>query len=148
MKISYKPTVLAAGGICLFIVLFVICGCFCAPSKVAKAGLCDLLSPQMVKFYEAEIAKEEVLSNKSADNIKAIAARFGIDEQKARCAVLLYDLANRTGGGIDFPTIAKMSEFGMLAFAKKRGEIYSSTLPAEEKERLKQRASEILGIRL
>ena len=88
------------------------------------------------------------MSNKSGENVRAIAARFGIDEQKARCAILLFDLANRTGGGIDFPDIAKMSEFKMLAFAKQRGEIFASTLPPGEKGRLKQRASELIGIRL
>ena len=107
-----------------------------------------MLSDEIVKFYEEEIAKEAVLSNKSGENVRAIAARFGIDEQKARCAILLFDLANRTGGGIDFPEIAKMSEFKMLAFAKQRGEIFSSTLLPGEKARLKQRASELIGIRL
>lgn len=147
MNLSRRLIVLATSGILTVIALFAICGAF-APSKVAQAGLCDLLSDEIVKFYEEEIAKEAVLSNKSGENVRAIAARFGIDEQKARCAILLFDLANRTGGGIDFPEIAKMSEFKMLAFAKQRGEIFSLTLPPSEKARLKQRASELIGIRL
>lgn len=148
MKISYKPTILAAGGICLVVALFVICGCFSAPREVAEAGLCDLLTPEIVKFYEEEIAKEQVLSSKSEQNVKAIATRFEIDEQKAKCAVLLFDFSKRTGGGITFPEIANMSEFKMLAFAKQRGEIYGQTLSKEDKEELKQKASALLGIRL
>ena len=147
MQLSKRLIVLATSGILTVIALFAICGAF-APSKVAQAGLCDLLSDEIVKFYEEEIAKEAVLSNKSGENVRAIAARFGIDEQKTRCAILLFDLANRTGGGIDFPEIAKMSGFKMLAFAKQRGEIFSSTLLPGEKARLKQRASELIGIRL
>lgn len=148
MKNSYKPTILAAGGICLVVALFVICGCFAAPREVADAGICDLLTPEIVKFYEEEIAKEQVLSSKSEQNVKAIAIRFGIDEQKAKCAILLFDFSKRTGGGITFPEIADMSEFKMLAFAKQRGEIYGQTLDKEDKEELKQKASALLGIRL
>lgn len=148
MKISYKPTILAAGGICVIVALFVICGCFCAPKEVADAGVCDLLTPEIVKFYEEEIAKERVLSSKSEQNVKAIANRFGIDEQKAKCAILLFDFSKRTGGGITFPEIANMNEFKMLAFAKQRGEIYGQTLNKEDKEELKKKASDLLGIRL
>ncbi len=148
MKISYNPTILAAGGICVIVALFVICGCFFTPKEVADAGVCDLLTPEIVKFYEEEIAKEQVLSSKSEQNVKTIATRFGIDEQKAKCAILLFDLSKRTGGGITFPEIANMSEFRMLVFAKQRGEIYGKTLGKEDKEELKQKASDLLGIRL
>lgn len=148
MKISKKLIVFAAGGICLIIALFLLLGCFFAPCKVANAGLCDLLTPGIVAFYEEEIAKEAVLSNKSDDYVAAIATRYGIDLAKAKCAIILYDLANRTGGGITFPEIARMSEFKMLAFARQRGMIFSQNLPEQEKERLKRRASELIGIRL
>ncbi len=148
MKISYKPTILAAGGICLIVALFAICGCFCTPKEVATAGFCDLLTPEIVKFYEEEIAKEQVLSSKSEQNVKAIANRFEIDEQKAKCAILLFDFSKRTGGGITFPEIANMSEFKMLVFAKQRGEIYGQTLSKEDKAELKRKASVLLGIGL
>ncbi len=148
MGISNKPTILAVGGICLIVALFAICGCFCAPKEVANAGFCDLLTPEIVKFYEEEIAKEQVLSSKSEQNVKAIASRFGIDEQKAKCAILLFDFSKRTGGGITFPEIANMSEFKMLAFAKQRGDIYGQTLSKEDKEELKRKASVLLGIGL
>ena len=148
MKISKKPIVFAAGGICLIIAQFVLFGCVFAPCKVANAGLCNLLTPEIVAFYEEEIAKEAVLSNKSDDYVAAIATRYGIGLSKAKCAILLYDLANRTGGGTTFPEIARMSEFKMLAFARQKGLIFSQDLPEQEKERLKRRASELIGIRL
>ena len=120
MKISKKPIVFAAGGICLIIALFVLFGCVFAPCKVANAGLCNLLTPEIVAFYEEEIAKEAVLSNKSDDYVAAIATIYGMGLSKAKCAILLYDLANRTGGGTTFPEIARRSECTMLAFANKR----------------------------
>ncbi len=148
MKISYNPIILAVGGICFIVALFAVCGCFAVPSEVAEAGICDLLTPEVVKFYEEEIAKEQILSSKSEQNIKAIAQRFDIDEQKAKCAILIFDFSKRTGGGITFPEIVNMSEFKMLIFAKQRGEIYGQTLCKEDKAELKRKASVLLGIGL
>ena len=65
MQLSKRLIVLATSGILTVIALFAICGAF-APSKVAQAGLCDLLSDEIVKFYEEEIAKEAVLSTRAA----------------------------------------------------------------------------------
>ncbi len=123
-------------------------GYFCGERRVAEAGLFDMLTPEMVEFYETEIAKEKVLSSKSDRTVRAIAARYGIDEQKARCVILLYDFAKRTGGGVDFPEIAKMSEYKMFALAKQRSDVFVAKLTDEEKERLKQKASALIGIRL
>lgn len=149
MKVSNKPIVIAWGGICLILILFVICGFAFSHGNVADAaGLYSLLTPKIVTFYEQEIAKEAVLSDKSDDNLRAVAARYGIEVDKAKCAIVLFDLANRTGGGVTFPEIARMSEFKMLAFARQRGMIFSQNLPQQERDRLKQRASELLGIRL
>ena len=49
MQLSKRLIVLATSGILTVIALFAICGAF-APSKVAQAGLCDLLSDEIVEF--------------------------------------------------------------------------------------------------
>ena len=71
--------------------------------NVCEAGsVFDLLTPKVVEFYEKEIAGEKVLSQKSDAQLASIAKRYDITVQKARAVIVLYDFANRTGGGADF----------------------------------------------
>ena len=117
--------------------------------NVCDAGsIFDMITPEIVAFYENEIAGEKVLSNKTDAQLAGIANRYNISVAKAKGVIVTYDFANRTGGGIDFPSIAKMSDMKMLAFVKGRAEIYMSDFTNEQKEELKQKAMDVLGFKI
>lgn len=116
--------------------------------NVCEAGsIFDMITPEVVAFYENEIAGEKVLSNKTDAQLTGIAKRYDISVAKAKGVIVTYDFANRTGGGIDFPSIAKMSDMKMLAFVKDRTEIYTAEFTKEQKEELKQKAMDALGFK-
>ncbi len=112
------------------------------------ASIYDVITPEVVAFYEREISLKKVLSNKSQKQLERIASRYEISVPKAKGAIIAYDFAKLTGDDTDFPTIASMSDLQMLAFVKARGEVYSSSLTPERKEEIKQKASDELGIKL
>lgn len=115
--------------------------------NVCDAGsIFDMITPEIVAFYENEIAGEKVLSNKTDAQLAGIAKRYNISVAKAKGVIVTYDFANRTGGGIDFPSIAKMSDMKMLAFVKGRAEIYMSDFTNEQKEELKKKGDGCVGI--
>lgn len=117
--------------------------------NVCEAGsVFDLLTPKVVEFYENEIAGEKVLSDKSDAQLASIAKRYDITVQKARGVIIVYDFANRTGGGADFPDIAKMNEIKMLSFVKERADVFTADFSKEQKEELKQKAMAALGFKL
>lgn len=116
--------------------------------NVCSAGsIFDMITPEVVAFYENEIAGEKVLSNKTDAQLAGIAKRYDISVAKAKGVIVTYDFAKRTGGGIDFPSIAKMSDMKMLAFVKDRTEIYTAEFTKEQKEELKQKAMDALGFK-
>lgn len=112
------------------------------------ASIFDCVTPEVVRFYEEEIAGEQIISDKSEAQLCAIAKRYGISVAKARGALIVYDFSNRTGGGVDFPQIAQMSELKILSFFKARAEVYKQSLSEEKKEELKQKAKDTLGLSL
>lgn len=117
--------------------------------NVCDAGSAfDLLTPKVVEFYEKEIAGEKVLSQKTDAQLASIAKRYDITVQKARVVIVVYDFANRTGGGADFPDIAKMNEMKMFSFVKERGDVFMADFSKEQKEELKQKAMAALGFKL
>ena len=106
----------------------------------------DMVSPKVIEFYETEIAGEKVVSNKSEKQIENIAQKYSISDKKAQGVLLIYDFCKRTGGGIDFPTIAKMSDGKIIALVKERGKVYEQSISEEKKADLKRKSKEIFGI--
>lgn len=135
----------------LAIVAAVLAGVFVAS---LEDGVCeafsvyDMISPRIIEFYETEIAEEKVVSSKSAKQIENIANRYAISVKKAQGVLIVYDFCNRTGGGVDFPSIAQMSESKVISLVKKRVKVYESSITEEKKNDLKVKAKENLGISL
>ncbi len=106
----------------------------------------DMVSSQVVDFYEEEIAGEKVVSDKSAKQIENIAQKYSISDKKAQGVLIVYDFCKRTGGGMDFPTIAKMSDGKIVALVKARAKVYEQSISDEKKADLKRKSKEIFGI--
>lgn len=106
----------------------------------------DMVSPKVVDFYESEIAGEKVVSDKSAKQIENIAQKYSISDKKAQGVLIVYDFCKRTGGGTDFPTIAKMSDGKIVALVKARAKVYEQSISDEKKADLKRKSKEIFGI--
>lgn len=106
----------------------------------------DMVSPKVVEFYESEIAGEKVVSDKSAKQIENIAQKYSISDKKAQGVLIVYDFCKRTGGGMDFPTIAKMSDGKIVALVKARAKVYEQSVSEEKKADLKRKSKEIFGI--
>ena len=106
----------------------------------------DMVSPKIIDFYESEIAGEKVVSDKSEKQIENIAQKYSISDKKAQGGLIVYDFCKRTGGGMDFPTIAKMSDGKIIALVKARAKVYEQSISEEKKTDLKRKSKEILGI--
>ena len=106
----------------------------------------DMVSPKIVDFYESEIAGEKVVSDKSEKQIENIAQKYSISDKKAQGVLIVYDFCKRTGGGMDFPTIAKMSDGKIIALVRARAKVYEQSISEEKKTDLKRKSKEILGI--
>lgn len=115
--------------------------------NVCKAiSVFDMVSPKIIDFYESEIAGEKVVSDKSAKQIENIAQKYSISDKKAQGVLIVYDFCKRTGGGMDFPTIAKMTDGKIIALVKARAKVYEQSISEEKKADLKRKSKEILGI--
>ena len=87
-----------------------------------------------------------MVSDKSVKQIENIAQKYSISDKKAQGVLIVYDFCKRTGGGIDFPTIAKMSDGKIIALAKERGKVYEQSISDEKKAELKRKSKEIFRI--
>ncbi len=145
-----KKIIKIVGLAVLFFAIFnVVCGVSTSTNQrdIGKAfSVFDMVSPKVIEFYETEIAGEKVVSNKSEKQIENIAQKYSISDKKAQGVLLIYDFCKRTGGGIDFPTIAKMSDGKIIALAKERGRVYEQSISEEKKADLKRKSKEIFGI--
>lgn len=145
-----KKIIKIVGLAVLFFAIFnVVCGVSTQKNQrdIGKAfSVFDMVSPKVIEFYETEIAGEKVVSNKSEKQIENIAQKYSISDKKAQGVLLIYDFCKRTGGGIDFPTIAKMSDGKIIALAKERGKVYEQSISEEKKADLKRKSKEIFGI--
>lgn len=103
---------------------------------VAEAGLYDILNPQLIELYETEIAGEKIISSKSASQLQRSADRYSVSVQKMKCMILLQDFSARMGKSIGMNSLAEMSDFNLLSYAKGLIDEYAKTLDPEEKSRL------------
>lgn len=145
-----KKTIRIIGFAVLFLAIFnVVCNVSASKNQrdICKAfSVFDMISPKVVEFYETEIAGEKVVSDKSVKQIENIAQKYSISDKKVQGVLIVYDFCKRTGGGIDFPTIAKMSDGKIIALAKERGKVYEQSISDEKKAELKRKSKEIFGI--
>ena len=145
-----KKIIKIVGLAVLFFAIFnVVCGVSTSKNQrdICKAfSVFDMVSPKVIEFYETEIAGEKVVSNKSEKQIENIAQKYSISDKKAQGVLLIYDFCKRTGGGFDFPTIAKMSDGKIIVLAKERGKVYEKSISDEKKADLKRKSKEIFGI--
>ncbi len=107
----------------------------------------SLITPEIIEFYETEIANEKVLSNKSNSQITRTAKALSIDVDKTKAIILLQDFASRTGDSVNLSDLAKMNELKLLSFAKERVDIYLKDLPPERVEYLKSTLKGLLSKR-
>lgn len=114
-------------------------------------GVCDgfsiyaILSDDIIDFYETEIAGEKVVSDKTQKQIANIANRYGVEENKAKGLLIVYDLCERTGDRVDFPTLAKMRDSQIMQLIKDRARVYEQSLDEQSKARLKEKSKGLLG---
>lgn len=107
----------------------------------------SLITPEIINFYETEIANEKVLSNKTETQLKRTAKALSIDVDKTRAIILLQDFASRTGDSVNLSTLAKMNDLKVLSFAKERVDVYLRDLPPERVEYLKSTLKSLLSNR-
>ncbi len=141
MKVVFKISVIIA--VCLMAT-----GTYCLirPDGVCSAwSVYDMLSDDVILFYESEIAGEAVVSDKSQKQIENIASRYSIDARKATGLLLVYDFCERTGGGVDFPELVKMKDAKIIRLVKARAKVYDETIDEQKRESVKEKAKEILG---
>lgn len=143
-----KTAINFIGALCISFLL----ACFLLPiakeSVVCDAALVDILTPEIIEFYESEISKKQVVSDKSDEWIERTAQRYGISPQKVKAVLIVKDFCETTGEDRTFLELSKESDFALFEIVKARSDVFTSTLDDEQKQNLKQKASELLGIKL
>lgn len=120
--------------------------CFAQSEGVCNGfSIYAILSDDIINFYETEIAGKKVVSDKTQKQIENIANRYDIEENKAKGLLIVYDLCERTGDRVDFPTLAKMRDSQIVQLIKDRARVYEQSLDEVSKSRLKEKCKELLG---
>lgn len=105
----------------------------------------DILSDDVIVFYETEIAGEKVVSDKSQKQIEGIASRYSVDTRKAKGLLLVYDFCERTGEAVSFPTLVDMKDSKIIQLVKTRIKVYEQSISDQKRAELKERAKGIIG---
>ena len=117
-----------------------------AERKYCEASVYDILNDELIEMYETEIAGEQIVSDKSASQLKRIADRFGIPVEKLRAIMLLQDFAGKTGRNVSLSDLAAMSDIKLFTMFKDCADDYMATLTPERRAELEQKLKKSLKI--
>lgn len=134
-------------------VLFVILCAFVTVAQDSHTDVCygfsvlDILTPEVIDFYESEISQKQVASQKSQEWLERVADRYEISVQKVKAVLIVQDFCALNGENVSFADLAKLSDYALFETVKSRIDGYLDGLSEEEKENLKNKASELLSIK-
>jgi hypothetical protein len=104
-----------------------------------QASLLDRVSPEVIDFYEQNIAKQKVVSDIGSAKLEKMAKTFGFSTGKYSAVLILKDLAARCGDELDIKDIAALSDLEIILKGKAYVEKYADSLGDEEKSELKEK---------
>ncbi|MEG2540799.1 MAG: hypothetical protein RSB59_03385 [Clostridia bacterium] len=103
------------------------------PAFAAQRDIYTLINPNLIEFYETNIAKEKILSGVSPQKLQRMAEQLEISVAKLNAVIMLHDLICRQGENIDLKTVASMTDGEMFKTAKKYVMSFIATLSEAEK---------------
>lgn len=129
------------------IFLLLVCTFFFAQvdGVCAAWSVYDMLSDDVILFYESEIAGEKIVSDKSQRQIESVASRYSIAVRKAKGLLLVYDFCARTGEAVPFPTLVDMKDSKIIRLVKARIKVFEESIDDERRAQLKEKAKDIIG---
>ncbi len=98
----------------------------------------DLVSDDVVLFYEKSIAEENFITGISPFRKQRMCETYSVSEKKLNALLILQDLGARIGEKQNLNDLAKMNDRQLSAYGKKVVITYISTLSDERKMELKQ----------
>ena len=116
-------------------------------TKVARAsGIEDMVTDELIAFYEKEIAKDTFISSMTAMKKNRLMSAYDISEKRLYLTLILQDLGARVDDHKDFNQIAQMNDKQLFSYGKTLVLSYIDTLTEEEKTRLKDGFKSALGM--
>lgn len=116
-------------------------------TKVARAsGIEDMVTDELIAFYEKEIAKDTFISSMTAMKRDRLMSAYDINEKRLYLSLILQDLGARVDNHKDFNQIAQMNDKQLFSYGKTLVLSYIDTLTEEEKSRLKDGFKSALGM--
>ena len=116
-------------------------------TKVARAsGIEDLVTDELIAFYEKEIAKDTFISSMTTMKKDRLMSAYDINEKRLYLTLILQDLGARVDNHKDFNQIAQMNDKQLFSYGKTLVLSYIDTLTEEEKARLKDGFKSALGM--
>ena len=116
-------------------------------TKVARAsGIEDLVTDELIAFYEKEIAKDTFISSMTTMKKDRLMSAYDINEKRLYLTLILQDLGARVDDHKDFNQIAQMNDKQLFSYGKTLVLSYIDTLTEEEKARLKDGFKSALGM--
>ena len=116
-------------------------------TKVARAsGIEDMVTDELIAFYEKEIAKDTFISSMTAMKKNRLMSAYDISEKRLYLTLILQDLGAKVDDHKDFNQIAQMNDKQLFSYGKTLVLSYIDTLTEEEKARLKDGFKSALGM--
>ena len=116
-------------------------------TKVARAsGIEDMVTDELITFYEKEIAKDTFISSMTAMKRDRLMSAYDINEKRLYLTLILQDLGARVGNHKDLNQIAQMNDKQLFSYGKTLVLSFIDTLTEEEKARLKDGFKSALGM--
>lgn len=116
-------------------------------TKVARAsGIEDMVTDELIAFYEKEIAKDTFISSMSTMKKNRLMSAYDISEKRLYLTLILQDLGARVDNHKDFNQIAQMNDKQLFSYGKTLVLSFIDTLTEEEKARLKDGFKSALGM--
>ncbi|MEG1529121.1 MAG: hypothetical protein RSC44_04280 [Clostridia bacterium] len=103
------------------------------PVFASQRDIYAIINPNIINFYETNIAKEKILSNLSPQKLQRMAEQLEISVAKLNAVILLHDLVCRQGGNLDLKAAASMTDIEMFKTAKTYIMSFIETLSDAEK---------------
>ena len=116
-------------------------------TSVARAsGIEDMVTDELIAFYEKEIAKDTFISSMTTMKKNRLMSAYDISEKRLYLTLILQDLGARVDDHKDFNQIAQMNDKQLFSYGKTLVLSFIDTLTEEEKARLKDGFKSALGM--
>lgn len=102
------------------------------------AGILDMVSPSVIRFYEDNIAHENFITSMTAARHDKLCRMYGVSGKRLDTLLVLQDLGARVDNPQSLSEMSKMTDNQVVSTGKTLIEAYVATLSPEEKEYLKQ----------